>query len=540
MKATILGVLLLAPYFLFAQQPHRCASHDIISQWEAQYPGTTQALDAVLKTAQQHSKTNSKRDGSRSGDTIYRIPVVVHIVYATPQENLDDSLVHNQIEALNKAFRRENWDTIVTRTEFKPFAGDAGIEFYLADLDPDGNPTTGITRTAGTPPPLFGYTPFGDEVKKNSAGGKDPWPTDRYLNLWVCNLFNGFGVLGYAYPPVGNLASWPAGSAPADTNLQGVVIYHKVFGVGNPLALSDPNYRIAAQGKTTIHEIGHYLGLRHIWGDGPCNEDDFVGDTPPGANASQQTCVYTTNECSPSCPLLPDYPNMIENYMDYSPDSCLNMFTHGQIEIMRGVLATFRSRLPEITFGTIKPSNIGLLENTFIANTGDSLVVVIDYTRWLEGGIYPYTFATGDSLTSSATGGFTAADCQEFVLYPGDYIVNAAGDTLFFSPGDTVTTYNDGTVQVKPYREIIGVGNVAQSMFKIYPNPTTGMVYLNAGPSAEAQRVSIVNLLGEVVLTQGVSAQGITTLDVNHLATGIYLVQVQGANATATQRLVVE
>ncbi len=539
MKITFFSVLLLAPFFLFAQQHDRCASYDIIENWEQQYPGTRQALDEVILNAQKYSQHQGKRSGARAADTIYRIPVVVHIVYTNAAENLDDSLVYSQIEVLNKAFRRDNADSSDTRAEFKPFAGDAGIEFYLADLDPNGVPTTGITRTVGNPPPFFGFSPFGDEVKKTSAGGIDAWPTDRYLNIWVCNLFNGLGVLGYAYPPVGNLSNWPAGAAPADTALQGVVVYHEVFGFRNPLALASPAYNIAAEGKTTVHEVAHYLGLRHIWGDGPCNEDDFVADTPEASDNSQQQCNWTLNQCAPTCSLLPDYPNMIENYMDYSADSCMNMFTYGQIAIMRGVLATYRSRLPEITFGTIKPSSGNINGNTFVVNTTDSLVVTIDLTRWQNGTAYPYTFSTGDSLNGNVSGVFQAGSCQQVVLYPGDYLITASGDTLFFTPGDTVSTFDDGTVQIRPFVQTVGINNLHGASFKLYPNPANGLVYINTSNGAQLTTVTMVNLLGEVVATQLVNSNA-TTVDVSHLAPGIYLVQVNSTEGMLTQRLVVE
>lgn len=540
MKNTLLGLLLFMPTFLFAQHQYdRCASYDVIEHWEQQYPGTKQALNKVIFDAQKYSQHQGKRSGARAADTIYRIPVVVHIVYTNAAENLPDSLVYSQIEVLNQAFRRDNADSSDTRAEFKPFAGDAGIEFYLADLDPNGMPTTGITRTAGTPPPFLGFSPFGDEVKKNSTGGKDPWPTDRYLNIWVCNLLNGFGVLGYAYPPVGNLSNWPAGAAPADTSLQGVVIYHEVFGFRNPLALASPFYNIAAEGKTTVHEVAHYLGLRHIWGDGPCNEDDFVADTPEASDNSQQQCNWSLNECSPSCPLLPDYPNMIENYMDYSADSCMNMFSYGQIAIMRGVLATYRSRLPEITFGTIKPSNGNINGNTFVVSTADSLVVTIDFTRFQNGTAYPYTFSTGDSLYGNVTGPFLGATCGQVVLYPGDYLVTPAGDTLYFNPGDTITTYTDGTVLVKPYIETVGVKNIATTSFKLYPNPANGLVYINTKNGALLYSVTMLNLLGEVVGQQQVNNNA-TAFDVSQLTPGIYLVQVNTSEGLQTQRIIVE
>jgi hypothetical protein len=105
-------------------------------------------------------------------------------------------------------------------------------------------------------------------VKSAASGGKDAWPTDRYMNIWVCNVLNGFGILGYAFPPV-DAPNWPANST-ADSAKEGVVLHYPVVG-RNFSAPIDPS---VAAGKSAVHEVGHYLGLRHIWGDGDCTEDD--------------------------------------------------------------------------------------------------------------------------------------------------------------------------------------------------------------------------------------------------------------------------
>ncbi len=548
MKPILWGALLLAPFFLFAQQQYnRCGSFDIIRQWEQQYPGTEAALNQVIKNAQNYSLGHDKRDGSRANDTIYRIPVVVHIVYTNAAQNLHDSVVHSQLKVLNDAFRRTGADTANTREVFKPFAGDAGIEFFLADLDPNGNPTTGITRTAGTPPAGMGFSPFNDAMKKTASGGINPWPTDVYLNIWVCDMSsNPLGlILGYAYPPVGNHPHWPAGAAPADTALQGVVIHTPVFGANNPLiATGDPMLRQMNLGKSAVHEVGHFLGLRHIWGEssnpfapGSCQIDDYISDTPETIDRSQQECDLTKNQCGPACPGLPDYPDMIENYMDYSVDSCNNMFTYGQIKVMRGVLAMYRTRLGQVSLGTIKPRDLSANPNVFVAAQGDSVVITINFTRWDNNTVYPYVVALGDTLESSINGLFVGDSCQQVVLRTGDHLVTPSGDTIVFQVGDTVTSYSDGTLHVTPYNSNVGIGKVNQATFSLYPNPASGMV--NVRLAADAKTVTLFNLLGQTMMQQPVSANNMV-LDVNHLPAGIYLVQVAGHSGTATQRLVVE
>lgn len=302
----------------------------------AAWPSYGAYVNLAFDQARQWAKQNP---GVKSGD-IYQIPVVVHIVYTNATQNIDDSLFYNQIAVLNEDFRRMNADTIHTRSEFLPIAADAEIEFYLATTDPDGNPTTGITRTAGTPA-LGTYTPFDDNVKFDSLGGKNAWPTNKYLNVWVCDLVFGFGILGYSYPPIGNVPNWDAGVVPADPGKQGVVIHYSVFGKNNPNAIAPLD--VVNRGRTTTHEVGHYLGLRHIWGDGDCSQDDGIADTPPAASDAQQICDWTKNTCTESSG--PELPDNIENFMDYAADSCMNMFTQGQVSIMRYVLENFRQEL---------------------------------------------------------------------------------------------------------------------------------------------------------------------------------------------------
>lgn len=309
----------------------RCNTHEVMLHKEQQNPGYLNRVDAAFNYAKQVAETN--RQNRAANDTIYHIRCVFHVVYTNATENIPDSVIQSQIEVLNEDYRRLNADTTKTRDVFKPIAADAGIEFYLATEDPDGNPTTGITHDVGTPG-FLGFTPFDDGVKSAATGGVDPWPTDKYLNIWVCNIFNGIGILGYAFPP-DNAPNWDPGSG-TDSAKQGVVLHYPVVG-RNYVAPIDPT---VAKGRSATHEIGHYLGLRHIWGDGDCTMDDGISDTPGSDAAHQQTCDTSSNTCVDS-PI--DVPDMIENYMDYSDDRCLNMFTQEQVAIMRATLQTERA-----------------------------------------------------------------------------------------------------------------------------------------------------------------------------------------------------
>jgi hypothetical protein len=344
--------LLLAGATAFGQTTiKRCGTHEAMLDKEQSSPGYMARVNACFDNAKRIAQL---AQGNRSaGDTIYHVQLVFHVLYTSPQENIPDSVIYSQVEVLNEDYRRLNADTALTRDIFKPFAGDARIDFHLATIDPDGNPTTGITRTAGHP--QFGLYSTSDNMKSDALGGKDPWPTDRYVNVWVCNLFFGLGVLGYSYPP-DNAPNWPTGST-SDSAKQGVVLHYPAVG-RNYSAPIDPT---VAGGKSLTHELGHYFGLRHIWGDGDCSMDDGLDDTPGADAAHQQTCDTTVNTCVDS-PI--DYPDMIENYMDYSDDRCLNMFTHEQIGIMRAMLQTSRAGVAaiEVETGIREEDNLALVE----------------------------------------------------------------------------------------------------------------------------------------------------------------------------------
>jgi len=251
---------------------------------------------------------------------VARIPMVVHVVWNTAAQNISDAQIISQIDVLNRDFRATNPDGSTVPPVFAGLVADSRIEFYLATTDPSGNPTNGITRTSTN------RASFSDDdvVKSAATGGADPWPADRYLNIWVCLL--GGGLLGYAQFPGG----------PADTD--GVVITHTGFGTtGTAAAPFD-------LGRTATHEIGHYLNLFHIWGDdgSGCTGSDQVDDTPNqgGPNFGVPTFPHVSCNNGPNGDLF-------MNYMDYTDDRGMVMFTHGQAARMEACIDTARSQLPQ-------------------------------------------------------------------------------------------------------------------------------------------------------------------------------------------------
>ena len=275
--------------------------------------------------SENHALAFMARNGSaeRAGTTV--IPVVVHVVYnsAQPAQNISDAQIASQISVLNHDFRKTNPDAASVPAVFKPLVADARIEFALAIVDPSGNPTNGITRTATT---AASFTDD-DSVKSAATHGANPWPSDHYLNLWVCLLAN--PLLGYA--------QFPGGPAATD----GVVITHTAFGtVGTAAAPFN-------LGRSASHEIGHWLNLYHIWGDDGigCGGDDLVADTPNQAGANIGKPHFPHVSCN-------NGPNgdMFMNYMDYSDDDSMFMFTTDQVVRMEATLDNERRNL-----GSTKP-----------------------------------------------------------------------------------------------------------------------------------------------------------------------------------------
>lgn len=232
------------------------------------------------------------------------IPVVVHIVWNNSAQNISDAQVLSQLDVLNKDFNGLNTDRSKVPPYFSALAADCGISFALAKTDPQGRPCNGIVRKQSS----IAVFNFDDKVKSAAAGGDDAWNAGHYLNIWVCNLLG--GVSGYA--------STPGGPAEKD----GVVISTGVFGT---LSTTGPFNR----GRTAVHEIGHWLNLRHIWGDASCG-DDKVDDTPPQKAANRGCNTGEHFSCGETA-----HGDMYMNFMDFSDDACMYMFTKGQRARMR-------------------------------------------------------------------------------------------------------------------------------------------------------------------------------------------------------------
>ena len=257
------------------------------------------------------------------------IPVVVHVLFNTAQQNLSNAQIQSQIDVMNHDYRKTNPDVASAPAAFAPLAADARIQFTLATVDPNGAATTGITRTQ-TNSASFSDN---DAMKSSAMGGHDAWPRDKYLNIWtVPRLTSPQGdLLGYAQFPGGNAAT------------DGVVILHSAFGT-NGTAAAPFNL-----GRTATHEVGHWLNLHHIWGDdnNACTGSDLVADTPnqAGPNFGKPAFPHVTCNNGPNG-------DMFMNYMDYVDDAAMFLFTTGQVARLQASLDSDRPTLGSSTSAT--------------------------------------------------------------------------------------------------------------------------------------------------------------------------------------------
>ena len=323
-KRLLLICLLLATTISNIQAQEKCYTVIRRAKIVAEKPELKALFEQKEEVLQQFlsEKSHTKRNN-------IVVPVVVHVVYKKEEENISDEQVHSQIQVLNDDFGFTNKNKLDASHAFYKYCAASGIEFKLANIDPLGNPTSGITRTK-TNKDFWKEEEF-DDVKFTDSEGINSWDPTSYLNIWVANLDDSSDVLGFAILP-DEVSKYP--------EYDGLVIRHEAFGTVGTAGKN--GYGFANLGRTATHEIGHWLNLKHIWGDAVCG-NDFVADTEP-ADSSNSDCPkfphHPKNSCGSS-----ENGEMFMNYMDYTSDECMNMFTIGQIERMKAALFTYRSKI---------------------------------------------------------------------------------------------------------------------------------------------------------------------------------------------------
>ncbi len=292
-----------------------CGTENYMKNLQAQYPDTDLSPEGLEKHLKEELAKGNYRNYDKVSNTV-TIPVVVHVVHRAVADSISLSRIMSNINSLNQDYNFENADTNLIPAYFRPLAGIVGLRFALANLDPQLQPTTGVTYTK------TGVTafPLDNTIKDSAAGGHDIWDRNNYLNIWVGRLSG--SVLGYAQMPGG-----PAGS-------DGVVIDYRYFGTQGTGSQSPYN-----KGRTATHEVGHWFGLWHVWGDANCG-NDFVSDTPVSQDANYGCPAYPSISCNNGANNNTAGGDMHMNYMDYTDDRCMYMFTQGQVTRITNFLTT--------------------------------------------------------------------------------------------------------------------------------------------------------------------------------------------------------
>lgn len=522
-KITTAAVLMLAFFMIspaaMSQDVIRCATMQVLEQTELKYPGTKARLEEIEKEVAKWVKDHP-------GDTrsTVTIPVVVHVVWHTNSQNISDEQIKSQIEVLNEDFNMQNADTANTPDPFKPVAGNCMIQFCLAAYDPDGDSTSGITRTYTT------HTSFdtGDSLHFTELGGEDAWPSKDYLNVWTANLSD--NVLGYG--------TLPGTAAPGQ---DGIVVLYKAFG---RVGVLDPHYNL---GRTATHEVGHWLGMKHTWGDdsGACSGSDGMADTPNQGDWTFNCPTFPVlDNCSPVYPGI-----MFMNFMDYTDDACMNLFTKDQAAYMNGELTQERASLLTSPAGcqgvqflndasTIKvlyPADTLDAESfqpqVQIANRGANILTSLQLYYQVDGqtpGVYNFS-------------GSLATNLSELITLP--LYFTGEGDHVFTAwcsnPNNTTDQYiyNDTATETFTI-----VSTIPKNTISVYPVPSDGhFTVAIQNPGAGEMDLRVVNALGQVVAHHYISltTQSTLSLDLTNLSTGIYFLYAKIGFDYLTKRVMI-
>lgn len=280
-----------------------CAAQEVLHEQLQQNPALKRRMDAIEEFTRKYMENPG---AYKLVNGVLEVPVHVNVLWRTSAENVSDAQIQSQIDVLNEDFGATNADYNNTPAAFQAVrAGDTKIRFIWTPANTTRRQTNKTSWRTN------------DDMKRSSRGGIDPTNPATTLNIWVCVLAN--NVLGYAQFPGGALAT------------DGVVIHTNAFGRGNY-----PLFTAFNRGRTATHEVGHYFNLRHIWGDdgSGCTGTDFVDDTPNQAGANSGCPTFPRITCS-------NGPNgdMFMNYMDYTNDACMFMFTAGQRARMEATFA---------------------------------------------------------------------------------------------------------------------------------------------------------------------------------------------------------
>jgi hypothetical protein len=511
---------------LFANAQRNCASYEHLQQQLRNNPQMALQLQAIEQFTQSHPDAGINMRGT----PVYNIPVVVHVLWNTSTQNISDAQVLSQIDVLNKDYQLNNSDTGLVPSVFKPYVADCKIQFCMAQRDAAGNATTGIIRKQTTKTSFSADT---DDAKYNSTGGDNAWDASQYLNFWVVpSITSGGqgGILGYA--------QFPGGAAATD----GVVIGYQYW--GNTGTVSAPFNK----GRTATHEVGHWLNLRHIWGDeSACAADDLVGDTPLQADK---------NFGCPSFPKVDACTSgngvMYMNYMDYTDDACMYMFTTGQKSRMYGVLQSGGARASITTsLGCTAPSTSCGVPSGLTTSSITTSSATVSWTAVSGAASYTVQYKTSGSSTwitaASATTSTSVAlsGLTSSTTYNWQVKTNCSSSSSAYSASSFTTAASSGCgSNYEPNESLSAAASVAiNTALSAAITTTTDKDWYTFTLGATSNlNISLSNLAGDydIILYNsagteikrsengGTTNESITTTS---SASGTYYVQVFGYNS---------
>jgi len=491
----MLTVFVFAYVLMYAQIPSsKCGSMEYLQKQKELDPNLETKMIIQEQNLQQWINENYQANSKE----IITIPVVVHIVYNTEEQNIPDLNVFEQIELSNRDYAGLNTHSMEAFSS--SLKDNTGIQFCLAQKAPDGSPTSGIERRYTT---VTSFT-FDNAVKHYSTGGWDP---QKYFNIWVCNLAD---YTGYGQFP---------GAGINDT--YGLVVKYWAFGSTGTIPTRN-------NGGCSTHEIGHCLNLWHIWGDdnGACTGSDYCSDTPDQANST--TGINTgvvTDACSSSSPGI-----MYMNFMDYSDDSVFANFTPNQTARIQALFASPSGLLLSLATsdGCSSASTctvpIGLNATSITKSSAvlgwTAMYGAVSYNiRYKKVGTSTWT-STTSSTNSKSINGLARNTSYEFQVQT----VCASG-TSDYSSSETFVTLKKSEDNTTGIAE----SNNTFSEFNLFPNPAKEQVNINYFTNnAQNAEVKLIDITGRVIKSENFATnQGENnyTLDLNMVNKGLYFVE---------------
>lgn len=495
---------------------------------------------------------NSNAAGKKQ-QTTYVIPIIVHLIHGGQAlgsyPNITTAQINSEIGVLNADYAGTGFNVSTVPAPFVPLVANCDISFCMAQLDPNGKclPEPGIDRinykTRGWSNPALNTdlnsfkAQMDGIIKPNSI-----WDPTRYLNVWVCDINASVQLLGYATFPAGSGLTGISGVGSSVDD--GVVVWARAFG---NVGILDGTYN---KGRTATHEIGHWLGLRHIWGDnGQCGGSDFCNDTPPqqggtqvpsGSNFGCPNFPLHANTCTISGQSNPNG-DMFMNFMDYCDDPCLKMFTPDQRTRMHTALTngTYRSTLTQssATLCGIPAAapQASLTLSAAEINCGDTLKLTNESSgspcpsvSWSVNPPVGYTITLTSTVTTPPYMLFNASG----VYYISAHANNASGNSMYL---DSVSVANCPTDGVKESRVLI-------SKVSLVPNPSNGLVTINRqNKTLQNLSVMVYNSLGELIYELDAKAleKSNDTVDLGAQPPGIYNFVITSSTEKVIKRSVI-